>query len=188
MKSFIDTLNIITLAIQQNLAFILLLILSLWVVHIFNYMSGYRLNHLGIVPRSARGVPGIVLSPFLHGNLAHLIVNSIMLFVLSTFVLIAGRTTFYYVSAMIILLSGGLTWLFARPGIHIGASGVIMGYWGYLIIDSYQHPSLLTIMTAVVCLYYFGGMFMNLFPRDKSVSWEGHVFGFIAGIATSFLY
>jgi len=187
MKSFIDTLNTIALSIQQNFAFLMLLLLGLWVIHFINQGLRYRLNNLGIIPRSRQGVIGIIVSPFLHGNTAHLIVNSLMLFVLATLVLMGGRPTFYCASAMIILISGGLTWLLARPGIHIGASGLVMGYWGYLLANSYQHPSLMTIVIAIVCLYYFGGMFLNLFPRDKTVSWEGHVFGFIAGITTSLL-
>ena len=187
MQNFIETLNTIAYAIQANLLLLFGVLLGLWVVHLINYLLKYRLNYLGIYPRHPLGIFGIVFSPFLHGNAAHLIVNSIMLAVLMTLVLMGGRPTFYCASAMIILISGGLTWLFARPGLHIGASSLIMGYWGYLIVNSYQHPSLLTIIIAIVCLYYFGGMFMNLFPRDKKVSWEGHVSGFIAGIVTSFL-
>ena len=187
MKPFVDTLNIVVLSIQQNFVFLLLLLLGLWVLHFINRMMHYRLNNLGILPRSLQGIIGIFVSPFLHGDANHLIVNSVMLFVLAILVLMGGRPEFYTISAMIILISGGLTWLFARPGIHIGASSLIMGYWGYLLVNSYQHPSLLTIVIALVCLYYFGGLFMDLFPRDKRVSWEGHVFGFIAGIVASFL-
>ena len=187
MSGFLDTLNTIAQSIQHNLFFLLTFLLLLWVLHFVNFLLKYRLNVLGIYPRHPIGIIGIFTSPFLHGNAAHLIVNSIMLFALAALVLIGGRPTFYYVSGLIILISGGLTWLFARPGIHIGASSLIMGYWGYLIVSSYQHPSVLTIIIALVCLYYFGGMAVNLFPRDKRVSWEGHVFGFIAGIATSFL-
>ena len=187
MQNLIDTLNIISDSIQKNFTFILLLLLVLWVIHFINQASHYRLNNLGIYPRSPKGILGIFISSFLHGNTSHLVVNSLMLFVLATMVLINGRPTFYSVSITIILISGSLTWLFARPGVHIGASSLIMGYWGYLIINSYQHPTFLTIIIAIVCLYYFGGMFANLFPRDKRISWEGHVFGFIAGIVASFI-
>jgi membrane associated rhomboid family serine protease len=187
MTNFLRSLDHATHALVSNLPLLLSLIAGLWLIHGVNYLLKYRLNYLGILPRHPLGVIGIVFSPFLHGNLSHLVMNSIMLFVLSAMILVAGHELYFSVSASIILISGLLIWLFARPGLHIGASGLVMGYFGYILINSISHPSVMTIAIAVICIYYFSGMFANLFPQDKKVSWEGHVFGFIAGIVTSYL-
>ncbi len=173
--------------IQDNLALLLGIAALLWVLLLINKMLGYRLNYLGIVPRTPSGLMGIIFSPFLHGSANHLFLNTIPLLILSCFILVGGQTFFFRVTIIIILLSGILIWLFGRKAIHIGASALVTGYWGYLLINAYHQPNLMAIALAVVCLYYFGGLFFGLFPSDKTVSWEGHLFGFIAGIATNYI-
>lgn len=174
-------------ALQYNLPFVLSVIGSLYLIHMVNFILGYRLNIFGIYPRKWYGLPGIFISPFLHGNFNHLFFNSIPLFALISFLMLYGASTFYSVTFIIILLGGAATWLFGRPGIHIGASGVIMGYWSYLLLYAYEEPTLLSIGLAIVCLYYFGGLLFNLFPLEVKTSWEAHVAGFAAGIATYFI-
>ncbi len=187
MESIANTLQIVIEAMKANLPLVLWLFAGLWAITIVNALLSYRLNVLGIWPRHPFGLVGIVFSPFLHGDFNHLMFNTLPLFVLVNFILLQGQHTFFCVSIAIILLSGLLVWLFARPGIHIGASGLVMGYWGYLLIHAYYQPSILAIVLAVVCIYYFGSLVINLFPSKAQVSWEGHVFGFIAGIAANYL-
>ena len=76
---------------------------------------------------------------------------------------------------------------FGRDAIHLGASGVILGYMGYFMMYWYLDQSILNTITLIVLLYYIGGILMGLMPDDDSVSWEGHVFGFIAGIMSALL-
>ncbi len=159
-----------------------------WVVHLVNFCCGYRLNVLGIYPRRGFGLVGVVCSPWLHGNWGHLLLNSVMFVLMAMMLLTQGITVFIGVTVCIIVLSGILVWLFARQALHIGASSLIMGYWGYLLVMAYNHPSLLNIIVSVVCLYYFGGMAANLFPTDRRVSWEGHLLGFMSGIVVCFVY
>jgi len=187
MASFLTTLNNAVHSVADNLPLLFIILAGFWLIHLINFLLKYRLNYLGIVPREPVSLLGIIFSPFLHGSAAHLIMNSIMLFALSAIVLMDGREVYFSASACIILISGLLVWLFARRGMHIGASGLVMGYFGFILVNGLSHPSIITIVIAIVCLYFFGGLFMNLFPREKRVSWEGHVFGLIAGIATSFL-
>jgi len=187
MESIANTLQTVIEAMKVNLPLVLWLFAGLWALSIFNYMIGYRLNVLGIRPRHLSGLIGIPFSPFLHGDFNHLMFNTLPLFVLINFILLQGQHTFFCVSISIILMSGILVWLFARRGIHIGASGLVMGYWGYLLIHAYYQPTLLTIVLAIVCIYYFGGLVMNLFPTKAYVSWEGHVFGFVSGVAANFV-
>ncbi|PWY54823.1 rhomboid family intramembrane serine protease [Legionella qingyii] len=143
---------------------------------------------LGIIPRHLRGLPGIIFAPLLHSNFNHIFFNSIPLVVLSNFILINGLNYFLVVTVMITLLSGIAIWCFAKPGLHVGASGLITGYWGFLVSNIYQNGTLTTIILGVISLYYFAGIFFGIFPRDKGVSWEAHLFGLLAGLATSYLF
>lgn len=174
--------------IHDNFELLLGIVLGLWALHFINKLLGYRLNYLGILPRTPRGLIGIFFSPFLHGNANHLFFNTFPLLVLACLVLVGGRPLFWEVSITIILISGILIWLFGRRAIHIGASALITGYWGYLLINAYHQPSLMAIVLAIVCVYYFGGLFFGLFPSEDKVSWEGHLFGCIAGIAANYLF
>jgi membrane associated rhomboid family serine protease len=176
-------------AMQQNLEFALVFVGILWVINALNAILGYRLNALGIFPRTPYGLVGICFFAFLHGNASHLFFNSIPLCMLADLILLKGHQTFYIVTIAIIILSGIGIWIFGRRAIHIGASSLLMGYFGYLLANAYFHLDATTIILAGVCLYYFGGLVLALFPSvEKNVSWEGHVFGFAAGIATSYYY
>ena len=174
--------------IQNNLELLLGIVLILWVLQIVNALLRYRLNYLGLLPRTPRGLVGIPISPFLHGNANHLFLNTIPLVVFACFILVGGRDLFFKVTITIILLSGILIWLFGRRAIHIGASSLIMGYWGYLLVNAYHQPTLMTIVLAAVSIYYFGGLFFGLFPTKQEISWEGHLLGCIAGIMTNYLF
>jgi membrane associated rhomboid family serine protease len=173
---------------MSNLPFFFHWIGVMWLIFIVNalILQG-RLNVLGIYPRHPMGLFGIVCSPFLHGGFSHLLLNSVMLFILGSFVMMLDPSQFYIISAIILIIGGGLTWEFGRPYLHIGASGLIMGYWGFLMINVFVQPTLLAVVVVAVCLYYFGAMFLNLFPQDEKTSWEGHVFGFLGGVTAVFL-
>jgi membrane associated rhomboid family serine protease len=183
-----SVLQIIVVTIRDNYHLLLGIIIGLWALQLINKILGYRLNYLGIIPRSGRGVVGIFFSPFLHGDANHLFFNTIPLLVLACFVLIGGQALFWRVTITIILLSGAMIWLLGRKAIHIGASSLIMGYWGYLLMNAYHQPSLMTVVLAIVCLYYFGGLFFGLFPTREQVSWEGHLFGCLAGVAANYMF
>lgn len=189
MEQLATALMEIVNAVKANMVFSLEIIAALWVLHILNWLWGYRLNVLGICPRRIYGLPGIFFSPFLHGNFNHIFFNSVPLFVLVNLMMLYGRSLFYWVTFLIVLLSGFAVWLFGKRGIHIGASGVIMGYFGYLLSQAYFKLTAVTLILAVLCLYYFGGLLLALLPSTKKeISWEGHVFGFLAGIAAAYLW
>lgn len=167
---------------KANVRYVLLIIGTLVGIHIVNWMLGYRLNYLGVRPRHILGLPGIVCSPFLHGDFNHLFYNCIPLFFLLSFMFMLGMSTFLCLTTGIVLISGAALWLFGRRGLHVGASCVLMGYFSSLLMDAIQSPGMVTILIAILVLYYLGGLFFNLLPGGKGVSWEGHVFGFASGI------
>lgn len=176
----------ITLQTRTNLPILSDILFILWGVFILNSLLNHRLLYLGILPRHLIGLPGIVFAPFLHANFNHLFFNSIPLIVLSNFLLMHGLPYFLWVTGFITLISGFLTWCFAKPGIHVGASGVITGYWALLVADVYNQGTVTAIMLGIICIYYFAGIFYSIFPSEKGVSWEGHLFGLIAGFITSY--
>jgi len=182
------TANQFIATLQQHGLVVLLWLGIAFAVQILNISTNYKLNVLGIYPRHWYGLIGIITSPFIHGNWGHFISNAAMFVIMSLFVLAQGIDVYITVTLMIMVLSGLMVWLLARRALHIGASGVIMGYFGFIVVSAIAHPSIVNISLTIVCLYYFGSMFMNLFPSGAKVSWEGHVFGFISGIVVSFSY
>lgn len=159
----------------------------LWAFNIFNWMIGSRLNILGIYPRNIFGLIGIPFSPLLHQDFTHLLFNSIPLFVLGLVLLARGLETFIWVTLVVTVVGGFAVWLFGRKALHIGASGLISGYFGYILVTAYLHPSYITILLAALVLYYFGSIFFGIFPQEEQVSWESHLLGFLSGIIAAFL-
>ena len=187
LDTFLQSLSAATASLVSNLPISLGFIGILFAIQIINAVSAYRLNKLGIWPRQSLGWIGIPFSPFLHGNFTHFIFNAVPLFAFSNFILLQGARVFYISTVSIIILSGILIWLFGRRGIHVGASALIMGYLGFILMGVYYHPTALSIIAGGVCLFYFGGVLMNLLPsHDKHVSWEGHIYGFLSGVVTAY--
>lgn len=160
----------------------------IWCINIFNWMIGSRLNILGIYPRHLFGLVGIIFSPILHGNFGHLLFNSVPLFVLGLALLASGGTmNFAWETAFIMVVGGFAVWLFGRKAMHIGASGLISGYFGFILMDAYKQPGVITVLMAILAVYYFGGILIGLFPQEKKTSWESHLFGFLSGVLCAYL-
>lgn len=160
---------------------------GIWIFNIFNWIIGSRLTIFGIYPRHLFGLIGIPIAPFLHADFNHLFFNSIPLFVLGLALITMSPEMFIWVTLVVILLSGLGVWLLGRKALHIGASGVISGYFGYILINAYKQPSVITVVLACLAVYYFGGIFLGLFPREEKVSWETHLFGFLSGILCAYI-
>lgn len=177
----------IVYAMQANLFWVLMWLGVLWGINILNWMLGSVFNLLGLVPRSFFGLIGIAISPILHGNFNHLFFNSVPLVVFANLILLYGYPIFYAVTVIVVLISGGLVWLFGRKAIHIGASGVVMGYWSYLLINAVVEKTAMALILGLVSIFYFGGLFLSLFSEDARVSVEGHIAGFIGGVCAYYL-
>ncbi|MFL1546506.1 rhomboid family intramembrane serine protease [Pseudomonas sp. O39] len=149
-------------------------------LQLLNVATGYSLMAFGLVPRTVQGLFGILASPFLHASFAHLSANLIAFLVLGTLVIVEGLNRFIAVSAIIILLGGSLVWLFGFTGVHVGASGWVFGLWAYLLSRAWFHRSWSNLITAAVVALLYGGLILGFLPR-QGISFEGHLFGALAG-------
>jgi membrane associated rhomboid family serine protease len=163
----------------------LISIAALWVFNIINWLMGSVFNILGIYPRHFRGLIGIIFAPFLHQNFNHLFFNTIPLFALGLMVLSLGTALFAWVSVCVMVVGGLLVWVFGRRALHIGASGLVSGYFGFIVVAAYFKTSVITILAAGIALYYFGGILLGIFPKEEKVSWESHLYGFLSGILSA---
>lgn len=171
---------------KQQLPFMGKIIAFLWIVQLVNFLCKQRLNLLGIYPRSIFGLLGIIFSPILHGSFNHLFFNTIPFFVLGMFMLGLGRNIFITATIAIAILQGLCVWLFGRRALHVGASGIISGYFGFILCLAYLYPNVVSLVLAVVAVYYFGSIIAGVLPLDDKMSWESHLSGLVAGIAVAY--
>ena len=150
-----------------------------------NFLLGHSLNSFGILPRSLGGLVGIPLSPLLHGNFGHLIANSAPLLILGGLVSLRGHRAFLHTTVGIVLIGGLAVWIVARDALHVGASGLVFGYFGYLLDRAWVERSFRTIAPAAIALVLYAGLVWGILPLKQGTSWESHLFGLLAGIFMS---
>lgn len=169
--------------VSRELRGILLFIIVIWSVFLLDFLL--PLEQLGLIPRTLRGIPGIAVSPFLHKNLSHIVANTVPLSVL--LMLLAGsRTDSAVVVISITLLGGGLLWLLGRRANHIGASGLVFGLIAFLLVSGMLERRWSAILVSlVVGLLYGTTIFTGILPFQPGVSWDGHLFGAVAGVVTA---
>jgi membrane associated rhomboid family serine protease len=176
-------------AIEQEIRSVVIFLAVLWVVWGVDFLLPIDLTQLGLLPRTLNGLIGIPLMPFLHGGLGHLISNTIPLAIL--LMLLAGsRASSWRAVAEIIVLGGGLLWLLGRSSIHVGASGLVYGLIAFLIASGYFERRLVSVVIALVVLFLYGGtlLFGVLPTSEAQVSWDGHLFGAMAGGLVAYIH
>ncbi len=164
------------------IAYPVLFVLILWIVFWFEVRFGMRLSKFGIYPQTIEGMRGILLSPFLHGDIKHLYHNSIPLLVLSVALFYFYRPIAWKVLFWGVLCSGFLTWLIGRSSYHIGASGLIYVLVSFTFFKGVfaKHYRLIALSLLVIFLY--GSMIWYTLPIEQGISWEGHLSGLLTGL------
>ncbi|MCO6146960.1 rhomboid family intramembrane serine protease [Flavobacterium sp. NRK1] len=171
------------------LAWPLYFVLTLWLVYWVEVKYNIYLNDYGILPRTFKGLRGIILSPFLHGSLEHLYNNSLPLVLL-----IAALRYFYRDQALKVivygvLLSGFITWLIGRESYHIGASGLIYVLVSFIFFKGIQTRYYRLVALSLTIIILYGGIIWYVFPGvEENISWEGHLGGLISGFLFSRIY
>ena len=161
----------------------------MWLVKIIEVLFDLDFSGLGIYPMSARGLPGILFSPFIHAGFGHLFNNSLPLFLL-------GTALFYFYSEIAIkvslwtyFLTGLFVWIAGRDAWHIGASGLVYGLASFLFFSGIIRKYYRLVALSLLIVFLYGSMVWGLFPGVyKNVSWESHMLGFISGILLAIWY
>ena len=156
----------------------------MWAMEVADFLLPFwRADQLGIVPRTLTGLLGIPLAPFLHAGFGHLTANSLPFLALGGIVMLGGRAVFWAVTTFVTLVGGFGVWLLT-PGhtVHIGASGLIFGYLGFLLSRGLFEKSFGWVLVAGALLLAYGGMISGVLPGTPGISWQGHLFGFLAGV------
>lgn len=166
----------------------LIFVMLIWLVFWAESRFGLRFHKWGIYPQKVQGLRGILFGPFIHGSLKHIFNNSIPLFVLSMALFYFYRHVSWKVLLWGTLLTGLLTWSFARPANHIGASGVVYLLAAFLFFKGIFSKQYKLMALSMAVVFVYGSMLWYLFPVDPKISWEGHLSGFIVGIGFALIF
>jgi membrane associated rhomboid family serine protease len=155
----------------------------MWAVFIVTWLTGGALLWLGVVPRTVIGLRGIFFAPLLHGSFAHLIANSVPFVILGWLVMLRDSRHFTTVTLVAMVSSGLMAWLIGAPGsVHVGASGVMFGYLGFLMLSGWYARSVGSIAVSILVTVLWGSLAFGVMPGQAGVSWQAHLGGFIGGI------
>ena len=172
---------------MQGLVFVAGLIAVMWAVEVVDLVAG-DLDAAGIRPRDVGALTGIVFAPLLHGGFGHLTANTVPFLVLGAAIALSGLARVLAVTAIVAVVGGLGTWLTAPAHtVHIGASGLVFGFAAYLIARGvYTRRALHLAVGVVVILIYGSSLMLGLVPTP-GVSWHGHAFGAVGGVAAAWL-
>ncbi|MFM7518796.1 MAG: rhomboid family intramembrane serine protease [Pirellula sp.] len=154
----------------------------LWLFFMADWILPVDLRRWGIIPRELGGLWGILFSPFLHGDLSHLLSNFLPLMILLALLLVTQKQGWLIVM-QIVLIGGVLLWVFGRPAVHIGASGLIYGLIAYLMAAGFRQGRFGPALAALLVGFLYGGTLLSgVLPSvGEQVSWDGHLTSAIAG-------
>jgi membrane associated rhomboid family serine protease len=171
---------------QQALVVVAAMAGLMWVLEVFDQVTGADLDQYGIKPHEADGLVGIVTAPFLHAGFGHLIGNTVPFLVLGATIALSGLVRVVLTTTVIAVVGGLGVWVIAPSGTdHIGASGVVFGYASYLIARGIFSRNLLHLVIGVVVIGVYGStLLFGLAPQD-GISWQGHLFGAVGGVVAA---
>lgn len=161
----------------------------LWLLEVIDAVSGHALDTFGVSPRDMGELRDVVPSAFLHFGFDHLLTNSVPLLILGFLAALSGIRRFAAVITVIILASGLGVWLTAPAySVTAGASGVVFGLFGYLLVRGFVNHRPVDVLIGVLVLALYGSILLGALPTTAGVSWQGHLFGLLGGVAAAFLF
>lgn len=157
--------------------------LVVWVAAVINNYSHGYFYYLGIQPRESSSLWHIVTAPFLHANFGHLLSNTVPGVLFAFLVAWSGYRTFFEVTGISMVVGGLGVWLFGgADSNHVGASGLIYGWLAYLIVRGLFNRSWRQFFVGLFLAFSYSGLIWGVFPGQPDISWQGHLFGALAGI------
>lgn len=166
----------------------LALVILLIGIKSFEELTGMDLSHYGVLPRNLEGARGILLYPFIHGDWKHVFNNSTALLVLGTMMFYFYREVAVRSVLWMFILSGIWLWIGGRPNYHIGASGMVYALFGFLFLSGILRKHLKLMALSLLVVFLYGSLVWGIFPMEEHISWEGHLFGLIAGMGVALAY
>lgn len=170
----------------------LILIGLIWLIWL---IFGDNAITFGIHPRDLSSLKGIFFSTFIHANFNHIVSNTLPLFVLTWMLGVFYKKIWIWVWILVTVSGGALVWLFARattngiPTYHVGASLTIFALIGFFLASGIFRREIKALLIAIVVGFLYGGAIISgIIPSNPSVSWEAHLFGFIAGIFWAYIF
>jgi membrane associated rhomboid family serine protease len=176
------------ISFNNNIRTVLTICLILFGIEILNIFTGRYLNQFGLIPRNSSALYGIIFSPFLHASLWHFLSNITPLAVFSFFMLQHGSTRFILVTISCIFTTGALVWIFGRTATHVGASGLVYAYFGYLLLAGILSREIKLVLISLFIGFIYGGLMFRILPGAIYISWESHLFGFVSGLGCALLW
>ncbi|MCC6371911.1 MAG: rhomboid family intramembrane serine protease [Bacteroidia bacterium] len=185
--------NYLLKQIYRSILYPLLFVISIWVIYYFQHQDGGGFAKWGVLPRKTEGLLGIITSVFVHGDLGHIASNSLPMLVLGMMLFYFYRKIAFPVFLWIWLISGLWLWVGGRndeyhPNYHIGASTLIYGLASFLFFSGVFRRHLQLMVVSALVLFLYGGIIWGIFPINVEMSWEGHLFGAIAGVMVAYNY
>ncbi|AXG78412.1 rhomboid family intramembrane serine protease [Streptomyces paludis] len=160
----------------------------LWVLEAFNSATG-SLTTYGLSPREVGELRDVIPMAFLHHGFDHLMSNTVPLLILGFLAALTGLRRFAAVVLTIMIVGGLGVWLTAADNtVTAGASGVVFGLLGYLLVRGFVDRNAVDIVTGLLVLLFYGSALWGVLPTNSAVSWQGHLFGLIGGVMAAFMF
>ena len=156
-----------------------------WAVSLYAFVDQGAFYSLALTPRRLDGLPGVIGMLFIHGSLWHLIANTLSLVPLAVIVLVRGVRYYLVVVAWIAIVGGLALWLLGRDAVHVGASGLVFGLVGFLVVRGLYERAIPSLLASLAVVVLYGGTIWGIVPQGGGISWEAHLFGLLAGAATA---
>jgi len=165
----------------------------IWIVFAVEYFNNFNFGHYGVLPRTFTGLKGIVFSIFIHGSIEHIASNSLPMLILGMLIFFFYKPIAKPAIIWIWLISGVWLWIGGRnnqyyPNYHIGASTLIYGFATFLFFSGVFRKHLRLMVVSALVVFMYGSIMWGIFPVKEEISWEGHLFGAIAGLLVAFSY
>ncbi|MFA8344000.1 MAG: rhomboid family intramembrane serine protease [Rhodothermaceae bacterium] len=174
--------------LKASLKISMVLLSIMWILKLAEILFNHKFSYLGILPREVSGIKGILFSPFLHGDLNHLISNTFPFLILNTSLFYFYRKNSVQIFIFSQVLAGILLWIFGRESYHIGASGLIYSFAAFFFFNGIFYRNIKAITLSLVTIFLYGGLAAGLLPVDEKISWEGHLFGAVSGLLSVFFF
>lgn len=174
---------------QKQVFILSITIATFWILELSDsFIFQGKLDNFGIIPRNPIGLRGLLFAPFLHAGFGHLLANTVPFLTLGWLTMIQETSDFYIVSFVTMVVGGLGVWLVGNPNsVHIGASILIFGYLGFLLLRGYFQKNLPSIILSITVFALYGSLVWGVLPSQPGISWEGHLFGFLGGVIAAWM-